>query len=72
MSPDDVRANAFETAVMVVDAFSKRHPHLRMNVDEWADLKEMIDREIRGHFCRGEENLSAFDLLDRPAVLSQS
>lgn len=38
-----------ETATIAVENFSLMHPNIRMNYTEWADLKECIEREIRGH-----------------------
>jgi hypothetical protein len=32
----------------VVSAFSELHPTILMNLQQWRDLKEMIEREITG------------------------
>lgn len=55
------REMADEIANEAVDAFSKLHPHIRMNVGEWADLREMIQREVLGHL-QPETKLRARDL----------
>ena len=52
---------ADEIAGEVVDAFSLLYPHVRLNWHEWSDLKEMIQREVDGHY-EGLE-ISARDLL---------
>ena len=48
----------------VVDSFSALHPHIRMNIVEWQDLREMIEREVRGHFESDENG----ELLKQKAI----
>jgi hypothetical protein len=55
---EDLRLTANEIAVEVIDAFSALHPSIRMNRDEWADLAEMITREVLGSFCPSEVRLN--------------
>lgn len=57
----DLTDMAETVANEVVDSFSKLHPHLRMNRNEWADLIEMIEREVKGTF--GPHEMRASDLL---------
>jgi hypothetical protein len=38
--------DAIQVGQDAVDAFSKTHPHIRMNRDEWADLIECIEQEV--------------------------
>ena len=52
---------ATEIADEVAGWFSKMHPHIRMNMEEWSCLREMIEREVQGHF--GSSRVSASDLL---------
>jgi hypothetical protein len=49
-----------------VDHFSTLYPHIRMNRAEWADLHEMIEREVFGHFSKteGAQDVRACDLLE--------
>jgi hypothetical protein len=60
---DTLRDTAIEIADEVVDAFSALHPHIRMNRKEWADLREMIEREVIGRFDDCEHPMRALDLL---------
>jgi|KBSMisStaDraftv2_1062788.scaffolds.fasta_scaffold155781_5 hypothetical protein len=52
MAPQALREITEEIAHAVVDAFSSMHPHIRMNLNEWCNLREMIDREVTGAFGR--------------------
>jgi hypothetical protein len=36
-----------EIADVAVETFSRLHPQIRMNLNEWLDLKECIEREVR-------------------------
>jgi hypothetical protein len=58
-----IQGIADEIADAAIDHFSTLHPNVRMNKAEWADLHEMIEREVRGNFERGCEDMSAADLL---------
>ena len=63
---DDTWQIAMDVAGAVVDAFSELHPNIRMNRQQWADLREMIEREIRGEIelrPDGEAPIRARDLL---------
>lgn len=53
---------ATEIADEAIYCFSKLHPTVRMNHEEWSDLKEMIQREVIGHFS-DEPGVKAYDLL---------
>lgn len=44
----DVRENAREAANEIVEAFSRAHPSILMNMNQWLDLKEIIEREFCG------------------------
>ncbi len=67
METDDTRqlAAALAIAEQAVDVFSRLHPHVRLNVAEWMDLRECIEREVRNQF--GEKDVSAMDLLSDDA-----
>lgn len=52
---------AQEIAEEVVGAFTTMHPDVKMNYDQWSDLKEMIAREIMGH--ADHPGIGAKDLL---------
>ncbi len=52
---------AREIASEVVDSFSQLHPNIRLNWQEWSDLREMIEREVVGHTT--SLKISASDLL---------
>ena len=54
---------AAEVAEEVIGAFSAAHPHIRMNMTEWQNLREMIEREVMGHFGEASSGMSARDLL---------
>lgn len=58
----EIWAAAEEVANEAVGFFSKKHPDIKMNYDQWSDLKEMIEREVMGHFLEGS-NEHACDLL---------
>ncbi len=60
---------AKDIAAEVVECFSELHPEIRMNRKQWADLMEMIERQIVGDFGPSEARLdgsaiSAADLLN--------
>lgn len=57
---------AEEVANEVLDSFSELYPHLRMNRQEWHDLREMIEREVVGRFGETQSGIGARDLL-KPA-----
>ena len=45
---DDIGLLAADIAAEVVNAFSTLHPEVLMNREQWADLVEMIEREVEG------------------------
>jgi hypothetical protein len=55
--------DATEIADIAVETFSRLHPQIRMNLNEWLDLKECIEREIRRR--DGELETGAAALLQR-------
>jgi hypothetical protein len=60
---NELAASASEIADEVIDAFSELHPDIKMSFTQWSDLKEMIEREIRGHYCGDDTHAS--DLLKK-------
>lgn len=58
--PDWDFGDASDFANEVVDGFSEHHPNVRMTLDEWSDLKEMIQRTLCGFDLPG-------DMPDKPA-----
>ena len=74
MAIGDIYDVAQEIADEVVDHFSTLHPQIRMNRAEWADLHEMIEREVRGHFTEDEKEreVRAVDLLEAKRALCGS
>jgi len=70
LEAEELSLMAAEIAEEVVEAFSTHHPDVKMNRRQWADLMEMIDREVRGSFGPSEARLDgsapfATDLLAR-------
>lgn len=63
MTELELLESADEVAEEVVDAFSMLHPSILMNWHQWSDLREMIQREVRGAF--GDHPMSARDLLKK-------
>jgi hypothetical protein len=57
---------AEELASNVLDCFSELHPHIRLNRQEWADLREMIEREVVSYFSEDQPRIGAHDLLRKP------
>jgi hypothetical protein len=46
----NVFGDAHDIAGAAVEVFSKMHPHIMMNMGQWLDLKECIQREICATF----------------------
>lgn len=55
---------ANEIATEAIECFSRLRPQIRMNSGEWAILREVIEREVVGHFSSAP--VSATDLLNDP------
>ena len=64
MTNANLWCEAEEVANEVLDSFSALHPHLRMNRQEWHDLREMIEREVVGRFGETQSGIGARDLLE--------
>jgi hypothetical protein len=47
-----------EIADAILDAFSELHPDIKMNRAQWADLSEMIQREVAGMLGSSEARLN--------------
>ena len=60
-TPWDSYEGAQEIAQEAVACFSKKHPQITMNYDQWLDLVEMIRREILGR--ADTPSIGAKDLL---------
>jgi hypothetical protein len=59
---DTAWSEAHAAADEIAEAFSELHPEIKMNLEQWSDLREMIQREFLGRMCLEYEDIGASEL----------